>query len=80
MHHNIPNWLRENMHIFCNKMSGTVGVITHCSVNSERCLDALLSEMCALLGMLFCFLFSPFVQTIAVQPNSIHLNGRFINV
>lgn len=85
MHHNIPNWLRENMHIFCNKMLGTVavhvGVTAHHSVNSKRIFDALISEKCVSYLECFSFSFFPlFIQTVAVQSNSTHLNGRFINV
>lgn len=81
----IPNWLRENIHIFFNKLSETVavpvGVITHCSVNSKRFFDTLISGKCVSCLEHFSFsFFFPFFQNVAVQPNSIHLNGRFIHV
>lgn len=72
------------MHIFCNKMLGTVAVhvgVTAHSVNSKRFFDTLISEECV--SYLECFSFSCFplfIQTVAVQSNSTHLNGRFINV
>lgn len=81
----IPNWLKENIRIFFNKMSETlaacVGVITHCSINSKRLVDTAFREMCILFGMLCAFSpRPPFIQHVAVQPDSIHLNGRFVNV
>lgn len=80
----IPNWLRENIHIFFNTLSETVaapvGVITRCSVNSKRFFDTLISGKCVSRLEHFSFPFFPFFQNVALQPNSVHLNGRFINV
>lgn len=62
-----------------------VGVITHCSVNSERHSDTLISSRDYSTGNVhlvwdaFLLLFFSFFQTVAVQPDSILLEGRFVS-
>lgn len=71
------------MHIFLNMsdmLAAHVGVITHCSVNSEILWCAHFREMCLLVGMLL-FIFYPFLSDGCYTTwYSVHLNGRFINV